>query len=373
MCSADPDRLLAHVYRCRLRVTQGGGGKYSSLNAFRDCLADLGFDHYWINGCADSDWSSRVHVTSRLVVLEEEAAKMAHSSSLQLFRRLRHDFSSGTHAYLHDRQNRLGTRLKSSLRFGTLWLLSRVASVLKWPRSGGACLLCRSGIIEDAQHFLLDCPALSVHRDQFLTSLQSALASVGGAGVSVWSKFQEAVQTRDDAALELIAGACPPLDRPRGYEQIAFEEECGKAYYVFDKCVKNYLVRCWRARGARIGTVRVAGGILSHIPAAGTFSFRPPMVLEPLTVADRSLWEPFVRLYRIADKPIVSRKCKKRKNFFVVTRGRVKGIFERWCDAFASVAGFSGAKVKGFNSLADARKAWGHAGEAQASNAHSKR
>ena len=74
--------------------------------------------------------------------------------------------------------------------------------------------------------------------------------------MSVWSKFQEAVQTRDDAALELVAGACPPLDRPRGYEQIAFEEECGKAYHVFDKCVKNYLVRCWRARGARIGTVR---------------------------------------------------------------------------------------------------------------------
>jgi viroplasmin and RNaseH domain-containing protein len=57
----------------------------------------------------------------------------------------------------------------------------------------------------------------------------------------------------------------------------------------------------------------------------------------------------------------------------VVTHGRVKGIFDRWCDAFASVAGFSGAKVKGFTSLADAKKAWGHAGEAEASNAHPKR
>jgi len=38
-------------------------------------------------------------------------------------------------------------------------------------------------------------------------------------------------------------------------------------------------------------------------------------------------------------------------------RGRVCGVFYRWCDAKASVAGFAGAKFKGFDSEDEARSA----------------
>ena len=46
------------------------------------------------------------------------------------------------------------------------------------------------------------------------------------------------------------------------------------------------------------------------------------------------------------------------KGFFVVLRGRTRGVFYRWCDAFASVAGFPDAKFKGFDSKEGAYAAW---------------
>lgn len=48
----------------------------------------------------------------------------------------------------------------------------------------------------------------------------------------------------------------------------------------------------------------------------------------------------------------------RRKNFFVVWCGRSVGVFYRWCDAHASVAGYDNAKFKGFDSLEDAELAY---------------
>ena len=237
-------------------------------------------------------------------------------------------------------------------------MLKRVASTLKWPSAGGACILCRSGLVEDARHFVLGCPALSVHRERFCSILQPALRAVGVAGAQLWSMFHVSLLRGSGAALELIAGACPSLQCPRGHDVSDFEEECGKAYFIFDKVSKDYLVCCWRARGARVGIIRVVRHTLVHSPPCSPVSFTYPSPVRLLSVLDRDQWEPFVRLYRVGSSTPVRVKCKKRSNFFVVKRGRVEGIFYRWCDAFAAVAGFPGGSVKGFASLLEAEYAW---------------
>ena len=43
--------------------------------------------------------------------------------------------------------------------------------------------------------------------------------------------------------------------------------------------------------------------------------------------------------------------------FYAVSCGRTLGVFDRWCDAHASVAGHPGGKVKGFDDLDEARRA----------------
>ena len=53
----------------------------------------------------------------------------------------------------------------------------------------------------------------------------------------------------------------------------------------------------------------------------------------------------------------IARRQSTAHGFFAVMRGRVRGVFYRWCDAKASVAGFAGAKLKGFDSEDEARSA----------------
>ena len=59
----------------------------------------------------------------------------------------------------------------------------------------------------------------------------------------------------------------------------------------------------------------------------------------------------------IRDPSCAARNQGAPKFFFVVLRGRETGIFYRWCDAFASVAGFAEPKMRGFDSEAAATRA----------------
>ena len=52
--------------------------------------------------------------------------------------------------------------------------------------------------------------------------------------------------------------------------------------------------------------------------------------------------------------PVAHIRSGKPKGFYAVTKGRVPGIYYTWSDAFATVAGFPGARVKGFDSLHEA-------------------
>jgi hypothetical protein len=157
---------------------------------------------------------------------------------------------------------------------GTLWTMSRVASALLWPSAGGQCLLCDGGI-EDDLHLLTSCNGLLVHREQFARVLDTTLSQAGPPGVELASALRRALVCDEQRALELMAGA--PFDYSVCYDgdYARYADMCGKADWLLDKVVKNYLVRCWKARANVVGTLCVEGGVLSREPAVHS-TLQPP-------------------------------------------------------------------------------------------------
>ena len=213
LCDMSSDRLASLLLRRRHAEVISGHAALSCLNSFKASLLELGLDAGWSSCSALGDWPTLVRNQVRQHELEHQQELQRGYSSLSLYTELGHDFSLGAHSYLLDRGNLLGTRLKSQLRFGVLWLMARVASVLKWPAAGGGCPVCRSGVIEDAEHFLLHCPALARHRTQFRVRLESSLPWVGVAGRALLDYFGSAAP-RD--ALALLAGRAATGEVPWG-------------------------------------------------------------------------------------------------------------------------------------------------------------
>jgi hypothetical protein len=360
LCEAKSDRLLSLVFRNRHIEVCAGLGRLSSLNSFRSTLLALDFESCW-NDCSTlEDWSTVFQVRSLELEISAQASVMANTSSLSLYAGLEHNFSLGLHPYLDDRDNLRGTRLMSRLRHGSLWLMQRVASVLRLPRAEGACLLCHSGEVEDALHFVLHCPVLARVRSDFRRALEGALVQAGVAGQLLLAKFCCA---SPEAALRQIAGLqqyMPPDVGSSPEQQRLHVEQFAKACWLFDKVAKNFLVACWRARAASIGSMKVVDKQLVHTPATAsapcsTKAFEPPGVLDEAVTASRP-WKAWLSMTQPA--PRVKKRVSNINNFFVVWVGRSTGIFYRWCDVWASVAGYRGAKFKGFESVADAYEAF---------------
>jgi len=177
-----------------------------------------------------------------------------------LYRELGHDCSSGLHPFLDDRDNIQGTRLKAQVRHGTLWVMQRVASALNWSATEGACLLCRTGAVEDSEHFLCQCPSLLHLRVDLLSVLSVVLPQAGIAGAHLLSTFKMKFATYPFGALALLAGSPCRLSCPVSVDVIAHVEQCAKAEWLFDKVSKNYIRACWRFRKSRLGTVKVVDG-----------------------------------------------------------------------------------------------------------------
>ena len=350
LCALSSDRLVSLIFRRRHAEVLAGHGALSCLNSFKTCLDELDLSAAWADATAD-DWDSVVRAQVRAKELRQQTALQLACRSLTLYTALDHSYSHGAHSYLLDRGNLPGTRLKTHLRLGILWTMSRVASVAKWPASGGCCLLCRSGATEDAEHFLLLCPSLSCHRDQFRRSLTVALPCLGVATRAVLDLFVAAAPAQ---ALSMLAGRSFVVPCPAGADVDLHAEQCAKAAFLFDKLSKNFLLRCWRARQNIIGKITVSQGQIVHERPA-LFALRDP-VARPFVFHARSRWEWTSWIPR--DPTFVARRQGLPKGFFVVLRGRTRGVFYRWCDAFASVAGFPDAKFKGFDSKADAYAAW---------------
>ena len=152
----------------------------------------------------------------------------------------------------------------------------------------------------------------------------------------------------------MLAGCRVDVPCPDGVAVDLHDEQCAKAAFLFDKLSKNFLLRCWRARQNIIGKITVSQGQITHERPA-LFALRDP-VAKPFVFHAQSRWEWTSWIPR--DLTSLAHRQGPPKGFFVVLRGRTRGVFYRWCDTFASVAGFLDAKFKGFDSKAAAYAAW---------------
>ena len=124
------------------------------------------------------------------------------------------------------------------------------------------------------------------------------------------------------------------------------------------KFIKDIII--YAATSLYIGSFRVVpgagGSTLEHTPprmrsaapntAASQHDSLPHSVHDP---ALREFWKPWLK---ILDSEESQRSpTSPRKNFYKVWVGRKTGIFSSWSYCLASVAGYPGAKFKGFYSL----------------------
>ena len=158
--------------------------------------------------------------------------------------------------------------------------MHKLASVLSWPAEGGACLMCRSGAIEDVAHFVQGCPALSRLRKQFADIVATRLPLAGIPGSCLLSEFHKG----GPAQLRLVLGSnfsfpvCPPdsIDR--------YSEQCAMALWSLDSTSKNFFSVAWRYRSSIVGELKVVRGIVrvppvrstSHHQSCGAPPFSPP-------------------------------------------------------------------------------------------------
>jgi hypothetical protein len=327
LCDASTDRLLSHVFRHRHAQVVAGRGRWSCLQTFRSTLIEFGYAHLW-QACeapgASLDWKTETRNRVENAWLMRQHREMASKSSLSLYTQLGHDFTRGSHPYLDDRSNILGTRIKTYLRLGTTFTMQRVASTLDWPVAGGQCVLCKSGEIEDACHLYVTCPAVREHMQQFIAILHNVMPQAGAPGRYV----AELVSTsHPEQTLQIIAGANVkfPPGPVTGSDAQRYVHECVRASWLLDKLSKNYLARCWKAREGIIGTLKVKGGQLLR-DSLDVKLQAPSLTGYASDCASPWMWEGWARYLR----PSVHRGWGGGPwSFYVVTEGRRPGVFYR--------------------------------------------
>ena len=87
-------------------------------------------------------------------------------------------------AYLDDRSDLKGTRLKLLCRANCLPVMARVGREVtpKWPKEERLCIMCQDGKVEDVKHFVMDCPAYAGRRDKLLALISRAVGRAEGGG-----------------------------------------------------------------------------------------------------------------------------------------------------------------------------------------------
>ena len=222
------------------------------------------------------------------------------------------------------------------------------------------CLLCKKAIVENIDHFLLDCAALRPCRNKLLNGLRIVLRAQGLPGAVLLRAFQTSRAQR----MAMLLGAGPRVLRKAGL--VDAEENAGqwaRACWQVNRMCKNYLVACWRVRESVMGVISIAGGVLCRDPP--TDRARRAMAGQLRSWTDdeeampekcRRLWEKWL--------PSPTRKPGWRRtgrrgpaNFYVVYRGRNTGVFYQWSDCMRSIANFEDACFQGFASLQEARMA----------------
>ena len=189
---------------------------------------------------------------------------------------------------------------------------------------------------------------------QFLAVFFADNSTIINLGRFLLDEFDAKAMRDRVGLLRMLAGDITHAPSPDGAEEQAHAEQCGKAAWLFDKITKNYLVSCWQTRRQYVGDIKVMRGELQRVRLP--HQMRPAPTLRPVKFPreQRRAWMAWA-----PDRVKVSaRRRGTAHGFFVVWRGRVPGVKYKWSDALASVAGFSGAKFRGFDDLEAAERAF---------------
>ena len=161
----------------------------------------------------------------------------------------------GVHPYLDDWSNREGVRLLTKCPLGYLVLMQSVAKMLPWPVAGGNCVLCGDGEVEDVTHFLQRCPRLQPCRDRLARESDCRLRNAGVPGAELLALLQAGGTSQLRALLGADVGYAPT--------DVELHKQWAFARWTLDKLAKNFLLACWRLRGAYLGELQVERAVLS--------------------------------------------------------------------------------------------------------------
>ena len=279
---------------------------------------------------------------------DKEDVEFRQRHSLVHYADLGHSHAKPMPLYLNDRSNLVGTRLLTKCRLGYVLLMENVGRMLNWPPARCVCVMCDDEAVEDMQHFLIECKALEPCRVLFRTEAAAALLFAGGGAQCA----MDALFGSDTEQMQLVLGGLavfPVAGEP---------EDVARATWALDKATKNFLVACWRYRAYLVGHLSVQRGALVVEPATdarelrtAALPLRTPQQMEQC----RPFWSNWILRESGTGR---SKRNKGRSPFFVVWAGRWPGIYTTWLECSASVAGYPGAKFRGFARMGEAQRAW---------------
>jgi len=181
LCTMDPERAVAKIFRHRCEEVDAGRAHRSLCAEYRSLAQRYGFEDTWQARPSDStswsDWLPKVHQAVVKLDLKERKDRFEQKVSAANYRMVKPLNRLSRSAYLYGRG--LGVWLKLRLRADNLPLLDVLARTARPPMNDhcASCLLCY-GEREDVRHFLLRCSALQRDRVQLFGEVAETMAAL---------------------------------------------------------------------------------------------------------------------------------------------------------------------------------------------------
>ena len=168
------NRLAAHCY---WTLYGQDNLKDPWFDSIRNIINVTGQCHIWNNQTTFFKADKKVIVKNQSYVLQTlqdifvqfSAEKMNNENKLHLFKNSANP--SSLSKYLSTTFGRDRRSALSNLRLGTTDLEIEKGRRLGLPRDKRFCRMCKNHSVEDEQHFLIDCPALTTDRKPFIDQI----------------------------------------------------------------------------------------------------------------------------------------------------------------------------------------------------------
>jgi hypothetical protein len=217
-------RLAGFLFRRRCDSVDDGRAKHSWCRHAKDLLTRMRFPAVWTARAVPEKWHEMVQKRLREGSEADSAQKLVEMSSLSVFREMGRTETDGwlDRALFHK-----GAAIRLRLRCGQAPIMQSVGASAKIPAAERKCRICKQGQVEDAKHFVSDCPHYADERKECLRRITVLVAGTGA------SRMARAVTSCDPALFlsDRMLKELPP-DKAR----------------AVDSVVCDYLLRAWRKR-----------------------------------------------------------------------------------------------------------------------------